>query len=90
MIIELHRTPTALAGVMRSTGLTAGGHRCPVEYGLSVTVCKPGSLQVVSEISVPIDESCKRLRETADGGSDGGEVPSTLAEYLWERPDAGT
>lgn len=83
--IELHRTAAALAGAMRSYDRTPNGARCPVEFGLSVTSCKPGALQVVSEIAAPLRDDCARRREP-----DGGESPPDLSEFIWERPDGGT
>jgi hypothetical protein len=82
--LDLHRTPTALAGAMHTFDRSQAGRRCPVEFGLSVSACNAGSLQIVSEIAAPIGEDCARLRE-----ADGGEAPADLAEYIWERPDAG-
>jgi hypothetical protein len=82
--LELHRSDTALAGAMQTFDRTPGGRRCPVEFGLSVAACNPGSLQVITEMAMAIDESCKRARE-----ADGGEPHPDLAEFVWERPDAG-
>jgi hypothetical protein len=84
MTIELHRTASALAGAMHSYDRSAKGALCPVEFGLSVTSCKPASLQVVSEIAAPIQDDCTRQREP-----DGGESAPDLSEFIWERPDAG-
>jgi hypothetical protein len=82
--LDLHRSDTALAGAMHTFDRTPGGRRCPVEFGLSVTACNPGYLQVATEMATAIDESCKRPRE-----ADGGEAQPDLAEFVWERPDAG-
>jgi hypothetical protein len=84
MTVELHRTASALAGAMHSYDRNRKGARCPIEFGLSVTSCKPGSLQVISEIAAPIQDDCTRRRE-----SDGGGSPLDLSEFIWERPDAG-
>jgi hypothetical protein len=83
--IEMHRTAAALAGAMRSYDRNRSGARCPIEFGLSVTVCKPNSLQVISEIAAPIEDDCRRRRE-----SDGGDSPLDLSEFIWERPDGGS
>jgi hypothetical protein len=77
---ELHRTDTALSGVMRSTGPTQGGRTCPIEFGVQVTLCQPGAIQAVVETSVPIGEDCKRK-----AAEDGGELTPALSEYRFER-----
>jgi hypothetical protein len=82
--LDLHRSDAALAGAMHTFDRTPGGRRCPVEFGLSVTACNPAYLQVTTEMATAIDESCKRPRE-----ADGGEAQPDLAEFIWERPDAG-
>src|SRR5438093_10758903 len=33
---ELHRTPDAIAGVMRSSGPSPSGRICPLEFGIKV------------------------------------------------------
>jgi len=77
---ELHRTPTAVAGVMRSTGRTPLGRTCPVEYGIQLTSCQPAALQAVVETAVDVAEDCKRARL-----EDGGEIPPRLAEFRFQR-----
>jgi hypothetical protein len=77
---ELRRTPGAIAGVMRGSDTTQGGHTCLTEFETRVTDCKPDALQVVSETSAPIGEDCKRL--TAE---DGGALPRDLTEFRFER-----
>ena len=80
IVFELHRTPDAVAGVMRATGTTPGGRTCPVEYGIRLTSCQPGALQAVVETAIDVGEDCKRkLFE------DGGEVPPRLAEFRFQR-----
>jgi hypothetical protein len=76
---ELHRTDTALAGVMRSTQPTQGGRECPVEFGIDVTVCNQ-RLQATVEMEAPIAEDCKR--KTAE---DGGELPTHRTEFVFVR-----
>ncbi|GAC1549106.1 MAG: hypothetical protein NVS2B9_15830 [Myxococcales bacterium] len=83
--LEMHRTASALAGTVRSYDRSAKGARCAVEFGLSVTSCKPDALQVVSEVAAPIQDDCTRPRE-----ADGGEAQPDLSEFVWERPDAGS
>jgi|GEM_PF-1548721 len=80
MIIELHRTAEALAGLMRTTDRTAGGRSCPIEFGLQVESCAGEALQIVAETEVPIDEECARQKLP-----DGGAVQPSLVEYSWER-----
>ena len=48
LLFELHRTETALAGVMRSTQAN-----CPVEYGIDVTSCGQ-NLQATVEVDVQV------------------------------------
>lgn len=80
MIIELHRTQTGLAGLMRTTDRTAGGRNCPVEFGLQIPSCSPESVQVIAETTVPITEECTRQKLP-----DGGVTEPTLVEYAWDR-----
>ena len=77
---ELKRTDTAVAGVMRSTGTTAGGRNCPVEFETRISDCKPDALQAVVEVSAPVGEDCKRFSP-----EDGGAAPSDLREFRFER-----
>ena len=83
---ELHRTDAALAGVMRSHQQTKGGRDCPVEFGIDVTTCSPGSLQATVEVEAPITEECKRQL-----AEDGGDLPVARTEYVFvrEAKDAG-
>ena len=62
ILFELHRTETALAGVMRSTQPTKGGRNCPVEFGMDVTC--GANLQAIVETDVDVGEDCKRLGPT--------------------------
>jgi len=78
--LELKRTGAAIAGVMRSKDTTAGGKRCPVEYEIKVSDCKPDMLQVVAEVSAPVSDDCKRL-----SAPDGGAFPPDLREFRLER-----
>ena len=81
LTLELHRSPTALAGVLRSFDRNAGtGRRCPVEFGLRISRCAPGELQVISELAYPIAKDCSRQTEP-----DGGPLAPELAEFLWTR-----
>jgi hypothetical protein len=84
ILFELHRADASVAGVMRTQGPSRGGRICPVEYGTSVTDCKPDALQVTVEMSVNIGDDCKRVRL-----EDGGEPPPNLAEFRFERSSAG-
>ena len=77
---ELHRTATALAGVMRSTQRTKGGRDCAVEFGIDITTCRAGSLQATVEMEVHLTEECKR--RTAE---DGGDLPTDRTEYVFVR-----
>ena len=77
---ELHRTPDALAGVMRSTQRTQGGRDCPVEFGIDVTTCRAGSLQATVELEAAVGEDCKRKAE-----EDGGDLPTRRTEYVFVR-----
>jgi hypothetical protein len=77
---DLRRTGDSLAGVMRGSDTTQGGHPCTTEFETRITDCKPDALQVVSETSAPIGEDCKRLTL-----EDGGAVPRDLTEFHFER-----
>ena len=77
---ELKRAGSAVDGVMRSTGTTAGGKTCPVEFQTRITDCKPDAIQVVVEISAPVGEDCKRLT-----APDGGALPPAWREFVLER-----
>jgi hypothetical protein len=72
---ELHRTETALAGVMRAT--ESG---CVVEFGVDVTSCNKESLQAQVETDVPVGPDCKR--KTAE---DGGDLPPHRTEFVFVR-----
>jgi hypothetical protein len=80
MLIELHRTATALAGTMRTKGEAPGGKRCDLEFGIRVSSCQRDALQVVAETSYDVREDCSRQRS-----EDGGDLPPVLTEYRWER-----
>jgi hypothetical protein len=86
MLIELHRTATALAGTMRTKGEAPGGRRCDLEFGIRVSSCQRDALQVVAETSYDVREDCTRGKP-----EDGGDVAPALTEYRWERVggDAG-
>jgi hypothetical protein len=77
---EMKRRDAAIAGVMRSRDQTAGGKSCLVEYEIKVSDCKPDVLQVVAEVSAPVDDDCKRL-----SAADGGAFPPDLREFRLER-----
>jgi hypothetical protein len=77
---EMRRSPDAIAGVMRGSDTTQGGHACATEFETRVTDCKPDALQVVSETTAPIGEDCKRLT-----AADGGALPLDLTEFRFER-----
>lgn len=88
MALELHRTRTFLAGVLRTVTLTPKGRRCPAEFGLEVSSCTAGadggpvsSLQVQTELSMELDDDCHRRRDP-----DGGLPTPDLAEYVLVRP----
>jgi hypothetical protein len=72
---ELHRTETALAGVMHAT--EAG---CGVEFGVDMTSCNEKSLQAQVETEVPVGPDCKR--KTAE---DGGDLPPHRTEFVFVR-----
>jgi hypothetical protein len=80
--LALHRRGREIAGTMRSTTATPKGKACAVDFAVRVSSCAPGKLQVVGEMSAPIDESCQRLTAQADGGG----IPPDLAEFVWVRP----
>jgi hypothetical protein len=80
LLIDLHRTSTALAGTMKTMGETRSGRRCPVEFGLKVSSCAGDTLQAVAEMSLALDDDCSRKR-----AEDGGEIPPNLVEFVWER-----
>jgi len=84
LLIELHRTASALAGTMKTMGESESGRRCPIEFGLQVSSCQPGVLQVIAETSMAVREDCSRQKT-----GDGGELPPQLAEYRWERLPSG-
>lgn len=75
ILFELHRTQTALAGVMRAK--EAG---CPVEFGVDVTSCTDKSMQAQVETDVPVTADCKR--KTLE---DGGEIPPHRTEFVFVR-----
>ena len=77
---ELRRTNDSVAGVMKSTGTTAGGKTCPVEFTTRISDCKPEALEVVVEMSAPVGEDCKRL-----SAGDGGGYSPDLREFRFER-----
>ena len=77
---DLKRSETALEGVMRSTGKTAGGKTCPVEFETRVSDCMAKSMQVTVEISTTVGEDCKRFHFP-----DGGTPPPAWREYLFQR-----
>ena len=84
MTFELHRTDTAVAGVMRSTQETQGGRACSVEFSVVVSGCREASLQAVVEVEAPISEECKRLTDV-----DGGTLPTHRTEFVFVR-DVGS
>ena len=77
---ELHRTATALAGVMRSTQRTASGRDCPIEFGVDVTTCGEARLQATVEMEVPVDEQCHRKLP-----EDGGDEATHRTEFVFVR-----
>jgi hypothetical protein len=80
MLIELHRTATALAGTMRTKVEAPGGRRCDLEFGIRVSSCQRDALQVVAETSYDVRDDCTRQK-----AEDGGDLPPALTEYRWER-----
>jgi hypothetical protein len=87
IVIELHRTATGLAGMMRTKGDAPGGRRCDLEFGVRISSCQPDALQVVGETSYDVREDCTRQK-----AEDGGDLPPVLTEYRWDRlgGDAGS
>jgi hypothetical protein len=83
MLIELHRTATALAGTMRTKGEAPGGRPCDLEFALRVSSCQPDALQVVAETAYDVREDCTRQK-----AEDGGDIPPQLTEFRWERAGA--
>ena len=81
ILFELHRTDSALAGVMKATGPAPSGRVCPVEFGITVSSCEPGAMVAVVETEVPITDACTRKLR----GEDGGEIPPALVEFRFER-----
>ncbi|HWE25920.1 MAG TPA: hypothetical protein VG496_18435 [Myxococcales bacterium] len=87
MLIELHRTSTALAGTMRTKGEAPPvGRRCDLEFGIRVSSCQREALQIVVETSYDVRDDCTRQK-----AEDGGDLPPELTEYRWDRvrTDAG-
>ncbi len=60
VLFELHRTPTALAGVMKLEEALESGRKCAVEFGIRVSACGPDSLQAVVEMSAEFNDDCSR------------------------------
>jgi hypothetical protein len=85
MLIDLHRTSTALAGTMKTKGASPAGKPCDLDFAMRVSSCQPDALQVVAETSVQIRDDCTRQKE-----EDGGVVPAQLTEYRWERETGDT
>jgi hypothetical protein len=77
---DLKRTSSALEGVMRSTGKTAGGKICPAEFDTRITDCKPQAIQIAVEMAAQVGEDCKRITMP-----DGGPLPPVWHEYVLER-----
>ncbi len=80
ILFELHRTDTALAGVMKATGPSRSGRVCPVEFGIQVSSCEPGAMAAIVETEVSLTDECKRQRAV-----DGGEIAPALVEFRFER-----
>jgi hypothetical protein len=80
MTIELHRSADALSGVMKTTGESPSGRKCPVEFGLRVSSCQPQALQVVAEMQLGLRDDCTRAKE-----ADGGEPTPELVEFRWDK-----
>lgn len=80
ILFELHRTDTALAGVMKATGPSPSGRSCPVEFGIQVSSCDAEAMIAVVETEVPMTDECKRKRE-----EDGGRIQPALTEFRFER-----
>jgi hypothetical protein len=81
ILFELHRTGSALAGVMKATGPAPSGRVCPVEFGITVSSCEPQSIAAVVETEVPMTDACTRKLR----GDDGGEIAPALVEFRFER-----
>lgn len=81
ILFELHRTETALAGVMKATGPSPSGRTCPVEFGIKISSCEPGAMVAVVETEVPMTDACKRKERLEDGG----EIAPALTEFRFER-----
>ena len=79
--LSLARGPAEVAGTMRSPARTPAGKECQVDFSVRLASCQSDALQVVAELSAPLDEACQRLRHLPDGGA----VPPDLAEYTWIR-----
>jgi hypothetical protein len=82
ILIELRRSESALAGVMKSSGESPSGRKCKIEFALQISSCQPAAMQVVAETQVGVRDDCSRARD-ADGGQ-----TAVLVEYRWERPPA--
>jgi hypothetical protein len=80
LLIELHRTHEALAGVMKTRAASPSGRNCPIEFGIRVSSCQPQAVQVVAETQAGVRDDCTRARE-----ADGGEAPPVLMEFRWDR-----
>jgi len=78
---ELRRTHDSIGGVMHGSGKSVSGRDCPAEFDTKITDCKPQALQVLSEVTIDIDENCKRIVP-----ADGGSAPRYLREYVLQRP----
>ena len=81
ILFELHRTGTALAGVMKARGPSPSGRSCAVEFGIQVSSCEAGAMTAVVETEVPMTDECKRKERLEDGG----EVQPALTEFRFER-----
>jgi len=80
VVFDLRRASDSVTGVMRGTGLTPGGRKCPVEYAIRLTSCQPDALQAQVETAVDVREDCRRAAL-----EDGGLAPAQLAEFRFER-----
>jgi hypothetical protein len=78
---SLRRDGTRLEGTMRSSAASRSGKPCEVDFAVRFSSCTPEQLQVVSEMSAPLDDACRRIRDLPDGGA----VPPDLAEFVWVR-----
>lgn len=81
LLFELHRTPAALTGVMKATGPSPSGRTCPVEFGITVSSCEPGTMVAVVETEAALTDACTRKQREEDGG----EIAPALVEYRFER-----